>query len=304
MNAITTYKNGQSDLEFAASDYCVLLQPFIGTAPITTLEAVAGGLDATKFTNLLSVGNLTKKDGVKLSNNPTINEIKSGGYGSPTRLLASEAEKSITFVPQELKKINIQNYWGIVSSAFTAPSTTGGVTVAIPELPANLQWRAVLLMWDTYNGQDVVEYYIANKATIGKRVDLQAIDSNVVERGHQLVFQTDPAVGSPLIWGMCGAGWQTANSVNTTGFYPAVTGITVTPTTAAITAAAGVNHTKQLAVADSNAFDRTAAATYVSSDPTKATVSAAGLITGVAVGTCNVTATWDSFNAVCAVTVS
>lgn len=81
--------------------------------------------------------------------------------------------------------------------------------------------------------------------------------------------------------------------------------------TGAVTAAAGASHTLQLKVKDSNGVDRTSAATYVSSDATKATVGAStGLVTGVAAGTTNVTATYakpdgtGNLTSVTAVTVS
>ncbi|OHU00685.1 hypothetical protein BKG71_18745, partial [Mycobacteroides chelonae] len=50
--------------------------------------------------------------------------------------------------------------------------------------------------------------------------------------------------------------------------------------------------TRQLRVKDSNGVDRTASATFVSATPAKATVSAGGLVTGVAAGTSVVTATY------------
>lgn len=63
-----------------------------------------------------------------------------------------------------------------------------------------------------------------------------------------------------------------------------------------ITAAAGANHTKQLKVVDSNGQDVTAASTFVSATPAKATVSAGGLVTGVAAGTSVITATYPDPN--------
>jgi uncharacterized protein YjdB len=75
--------------------------------------------------------------------------------------------------------------------------------------------------------------------------------------------------------------------------------------TASITAAAGAGHTQQLTVTDSNGVDRTATATYNSTVPAKATVSATGLITGVSAGATNVTATYAGFvSAPCVVTVT
>ncbi|MGK0743573.1 Ig-like domain-containing protein [Yokenella regensburgei] len=81
-----------------------------------------------------------------------------------------------------------------------------------------------------------------------------------------------------------------------------VTGATVAPTTASIAVAA----TQQLTatVAPANATDKTGA--WSSSDETKATVSASGLVTGVAAGTANITFTTTDGGktATCAVTVT
>lgn len=63
-----------------------------------------------------------------------------------------------------------------------------------------------------------------------------------------------------------------------------------------ITAAAGASHTKQLKVVDSNGQDVTAASTFASATPAKATVSASGLVTGVAAGTSVITATYPDPN--------
>jgi len=305
---ITSIQNGQSDLELAGRELAVLMVPFVGSSPLLNLElSGTGGLDPAKFTNLISVGNFTKKDGVKLSNNPTINDIKSAGKGSPTRQIASESAKGITFMPQELKAINVQNYWGIPASSFTTPSSTGGVTVGIPDLPANLLWRVVLLGYDDYNGEDVWLYWIANKASVGKRTDQSIVDSNVLEHGVDLTFLVDNAVNVPVVFGVCGQGWQTLNTLNTSGWstpQPAVTAITVTPATAAITVASGGSHTAQLQVLDSNGFDRTDEATYTSGTPANATVSSLGKVTAVAAGTSVITAAWGGFTATSTVTAS
>jgi uncharacterized protein YjdB len=63
-----------------------------------------------------------------------------------------------------------------------------------------------------------------------------------------------------------------------------------------VTAAAGANKTKQLKVLDSNGQNVTAGCTFVSATPAKATVSATGLVTGVAAGTSVVTATYPDPN--------
>lgn len=73
---------------------------------------------------------------------------------------------------------------------------------------------------------------------------------------------------------------------NTESVIP-VQSIDVTPATATI-AVAG---TRQLAVAFTPSNASSNAVTYVSSDPTKATVSASGLVTGVATGSATITIT-------------
>jgi uncharacterized protein YjdB len=296
---------GQSDLELYAADSRVYLSPFNGTSPLTSLEdTAAGGIDNTKIggsTKLQSVGNYEKKAGVKLSNKPTINKIMSAGHGSPTAYLPSEAEKGITYDPQQVTLRNLQLAWGFTPSAVSTVSSKGGFTIAIPELPAMSQWRCAVLAQQTYNGKDVFMYWIANKAIVSDRNDVDLVDSDVIKHGVSLGFVTDPAVGVPVIFGMCGAGLPDLVAATADGsLYPATTGITVLPTTKALTVAAGANHTQQLAVSDSNLVDRTAVATYVSSDVTKVTVSTTGLMTGVATGTgVTVTASYMGFTAVC-----
>ena len=308
MSAISTYQGGQSDLELASADCAVLLRP-VG-AVLTNLEdAAAGGLDTTKIgpgSGFVTVGNWTKKDGLKLSNNPTINEIKSHGKGGPTALIASESEKAITYTPQEFKLINLKNAWGFSDDQVSSVSSKGGYTIQIPELPKNLFYQAVALSWTSYNGLDIIKYWIFNKVVVGKRTDINLMDSDVITHGVTLVAQNHPALpGVPVIFGAAGAGISALASATSDGsLYPAATGITITPTTASLTAAAGANHTKQLVVKDSNGADRTATATYVSDTTAKATVSSTGLVTGVAAGTANVTATYLGFTATCAVTVT
>lgn len=302
------WQPGQSDLELAQCDGRVLLAPRTSPALLNIEDAVAGGIDLAKVgvaSQFQTVGNYEKKAGVKLANKPTINDIMSSGKGSATRKLASESKKSITYTPQEIKLLNLQNSWGFTPSAVSSVSDKGGFTIGIPELPARTQWRCVYIAWDSFQGQDVFLYWIANLAEVGDRTDITGTDSNVFEHGVTLEFQTDPAVGLPVIFGMCGAGVPLlAAAVADGSLYKSATGITVTPSTATVTVTAGATHTKQLLVKDSNGVDRTASATFTSDTPAKATVSSTGLITAVATGSANVTASWNGFTAQTTVTVS
>ncbi len=310
MSNISDLQAGQSDLELASADCAVLLRPAFGRPLLTSLEDTTnGGIDRAKTntaSGFVTVGNWTKAAGLKLTNSPTINEIKSHGKGSPTALIASEAEKSISYEPQEFKLINLKNSWGFDDSAISAVSPKGGFTIQLPELPSILGWQALLISTTVFNGKECSKYWIFNKATVGKRGDIDLQDSDVIKHPVTLTAQEHPALpGVPVIFGVAGMGWLDLAAATADGsIYAPATGITVTPTTQALTAAAGINHTKQLLVKDSNGVDRTATATYVSDTTAKATVSTTGLITAVAAGTANITATWNGFTASCAVTVT
>lgn len=86
--------------------------------------------------------------------------------------------------------------------------------------------------------------------------------------------------------------------INTT----AVTGVTVSPTTASI----AVGATRQLSATVAPADAANKAVTWASSDPSKATASSSGLVTGVAAGNAAITATTadGGKTATCTVTVT
>lgn len=310
MSGISVLQGGQSDLELESGDAAVLLCPYVGTSPILTLEdATAGGLDLTKIAaaGLVTVGNWEKQAGVTLMNSPTIVDIDSHGKGSPTKKIASKAPKGIKYTPQETNLINLQNYWGFPLSAVEGPSAFGGVVMGIPDLPYNLLWRCVLLSWASYNGQDIIKYWIANRTSVGNRVDSQMTDSNVDRLGVELSFETDPAVpGQPVRFGICGLGFQTLGGANKTGFSfstSPLTAISATPSTLAFDVSDNTAP-QQLTVVDSNMQNRTATASYGTEDPTVATVSPTGLVTKHAAGTTIVNVSYGGMSDSVAVTVT
>lgn len=82
----------------------------------------------------------------------------------------------------------------------------------------------------------------------------------------------------------------------------AVTAVSITPATVTLAAAA----TQQLTIIFTPTTPTNMEVAYTSSDNTKATVSATGLITAVATGSATITATTDdgSFTDTCVVTIS
>lgn len=218
MSGISAHQAGQSDLELAARDLAVLLTPYDDTAPLLdTLEGVAGALDIPAY--YISVGNFTKAAGVTLGHQPEINDIESHGKASPTRQMASKRAITIGFEPQETKLINLALYWG-TDWLTNVPdlSATGGFAEAIPELPLNLKFRAILLGWDDFNGEDIFIYWIANKVNVSATQDTELVDSNVIRYPFTLNCQADDENQSALTVGICGPGWETLQGITETGF--------------------------------------------------------------------------------------
>lgn len=218
MSGISSYQAGQSDLELAARDLAVLLCPYDDAHPLlTTLEGVGGALDIPAY--YMSIGNFTKSAGVTLGHSPEINDIESHGKAGPTRQLASKRVITIGFEPQETKLLTLSLYWGTdwLTNAPTV-SGTGGFAEAIPELPLNLKFRAILLGWDDFNGEDIFIYWIANKVNVSATSDTELVDSNVIRYPFTLNCQSDDDAGSALSVGICGPGWESLQAMNDTGF--------------------------------------------------------------------------------------
>lgn len=218
MSGISQYQAGQSDLELAARDLAVLLCPYDDTHPLLpTLEAVDGDLDIPEY--YMSVGNFTKAAGVTLGHSPEINDIESHGKASPTRQMASRRVITLGFEPQETKLLTMALYWGTDwLSNVPELSVHGGFAEAIPELPLNLKFRAILLGWDDFNGEDIFIYWIANKVNVSATQDTELVDSNVIRYPITLNCQADDENQSALTPGICGPGWESLQDITSTGF--------------------------------------------------------------------------------------
>ena len=218
MSGISPYQAGQSDLERAARDLAVLLCPYDASHPLLpTLEATGGGLEIPDY--YVSVGNFTKAAGVTLGHTPEIADVDSHGKGSPTRQMATRRVITLGFEPQETKLVTLSLYWGTDwLSNVPDLSPTGGFAEAIPELPLNLKFRAILLGWDDFNGEDIFIYWIANKVNVSATQDQELVDSNVIRYPVTLNCQADDENQSALTPGICGPGWDALQDITETGF--------------------------------------------------------------------------------------
>lgn len=155
---------------------------------------------------------------------------------------------------------------------------------------------------DDVNGNDLYTYYIMPRVKLVNVANQDNKDDGAVS--YKMTFRAfrDAGVGFSVVQGWCGPGWRSL--VHKTGFVSSPTSIAAANASETVTAASGVNHTKQLVVTGSNGINYTPDCSYVSSAPSKATVSSTGLVTGVSAGSATVTATFGGVTPALTTTVS
>lgn len=300
MSAFTDALNRQSNLEFSPGQFLVVAKPYLSPKWGLFEDAATGDMSAAALAGTTSLGNLSKSGGYGLDNATTSNKIKTHGMAGPSRIIQSERNLTFTVEAQQTMRLTLELFFGTDLSGVT-PSAKGGISFDIPDLPIGKSYKMAFIARDLspVDGQPHYVAYKGNKVQVDKVKAIKGQDNDIVAYGIDLVPLTDDGASSPLTYEEFGLGWKPLNSVTDTGFFP-VTSLTITPSSVSLAAAA----TQQLTVTDNNTFDRTAQATYSTSDPTKATVNAAGLVTAVASGSATITATYKGVSANKTVTVT
>lgn len=283
----------RKSLLLAARQFAAIQYPY-NSPFITTIHDPATG-NLVLPTGGFAIGLHQKSAGGQLSNDQTIQDTESHGVGGPTRQIPTKRLIQLGLSPQESHKTNLENYWGADWSDVELDAS-GAFTADVPDLPINRLARVVLYGEDDFDGLKIGLGWIGNRVNIAKTDAQKIVDAEVINYPYTMNFQTEDALETALTLDIFGPGWSRINELVDGGFTPVPTSITVTPATPTVTVASGAGHTVQLAVADNNSIDRTAAATFVSSAPSKATVSSTGLITAVAAGSANVTASYLTVN--------
>ena len=289
----------RKDLQFAARKLAVIQWPY-NVPLIENLHNPTTGELVIPDDGFV-IGLHRKQRGGALSNAQTLNDVMAHGEGGPTLQIPTERRIGIGLEPYETHRVNLENYWGADWSDVT-PDASGGVTLRVPSLPLNKMSRVVLLgKWD-YNGQAAYIAWIGNRVNITETDTQNVVDSDVVGYPYTMNFQgVDEHEGEPFILDIFGPGWAAMQANANAGFGVGVSSIALSPPVLTLDLSNG--ETEQLTVDDDLGNDRTAQATYVSSDPTKATVSATGLVTPVAAGPTTITATYAGKTDTTSVTV-
>jgi hypothetical protein len=303
--AITTFPPiTRKDLLFSARKLYAFQWP--ATVPlITTVKNPTTGAVVLPD-NGYFIGLHRKQRGGTLSNAQTYNDIMAHGEGSPVMKIATERRMTGALEPLELNRVNLENWIGTDLSALV-PDAMGGAHIAVPSLPQYRTCRVVLLGRHDYNGLAAWLAWVGNRADISDTADLTATDAEVITPGYTWNFTgVDQLNGEPVFVELFGPGWQAMQAASDAGFFPAATSIAVAPPTAALTGTVG-SPTADVALtvtASPGSLDRTLQSTYVSSDPTKATVDSSGVVRKVAAGSATITATYQTFTGTCVVTVT
>lgn len=301
-NVFDTALNRQSSLEFAPLQFLALFKPYNTPKWGTFEDPTTGDINPTALAGTTSLGNLSKSQGFALDNATKSNKIKTHGMAGPSRIIQSERDLTFTVEAQEKKRLTLELFFGVDLSD-VVPTAKGGVSWDVTDLPLGKAYKVAFIAKDltVTDGLDHYLAYKCNKVMVDKVKAIKGTDGDILGFGIDLMPITDDGATKPMSVEEFGPGWKPLNAVTDTGFFP-VTELTITPETAVSIAAP--SGTQQLTVTDNNDFDVTAKATYSTSDPTKATVDAAGIVHAVSAGTATITATYRGVSANKSVTVT
>lgn len=246
-----------------------------------------------------SAGEISREN-TELAGNGSTESIN--GYGSlvPRRVIKTEESMRLSFNSQELRKLNYELFFGQDLSDTTVDED--GEWRAYKSAAADIIYYSIILIGrDGTVGKELFPYWILPKVGVSSSGSIGLGMAKALEFPIALDAYEDQdfgPTGSYVAYGMAGSG--SLELAAASGFAVPVTSIALTPATASV----AVGATQTLTVADQDSHPITSGVTFVSSDPTKATVSAAGVVTGVAAGTTTITATYQGKTDTSAITVT
>ncbi|OYN81777.1 Ig-like domain-containing protein [Mycolicibacterium sphagni] len=294
-----TIKDAQADLALAPLNLTVLLAPY-ATTPALTLESPTDG-SLTIPDGYKSVGHFEKQAGLTLGNEFDSKDIDAYGEPEPIRTIINKKTTTFDFAMFQNQR-NVLELIHTADFSHVEPSAFGGIVLESPKVPKNIYYRAILVGLDDRNDREVWLYWLMPKVKLDKLDNQTFNDDNVLTYKPTLKAFKDDTLGYSVAQGFAGPGWR--DIVALAGFGRALTALTITPGTGSVTAATGASHTVQLLVEGDNGINYTPDVKFTSSAPTKATVSASGLVTGVASGTTTITATKGALTATATITVT
>ncbi len=300
--AATTFaalKAKNDPLVISALDWAVMLHPWAaGCSYMPTAITDSSGVLQALPSGWVSAGEIQQKAGADLTPDIKTSEIDGYGSGPARRIIPTSEGFQVDYTAQEWTATNLGMYHNMdLSSVATAPGV--GFRARKSAQLSVRYWSVLLIGFDGSPGQEIYPWFAYGKMTASKRNKMSGQQGSELGMPMTLSMLYDNVWGDAYDFGVAGVGWDAI--APGAGFGPTPTSITVSPSTATMTAGQQI----QLVVLDNNGFDRTSACAFVSGTPAKATVTTGGRITAVASGTSTITATYGALTpATCAVTVS
>lgn len=294
-------KDKRDPLVVSALDWLVMLHPWVAGASYMPTDICDGsGVLQTLPAGWLTSGEIQKAAGVSLA--PDLQTANVEGYGSsaPRRIIPTGETMTIDYFAQEWRKVNL-SAWHNVDMATTAAAAGKGFGVSKTSALNVFYYSALVIARDANSSGELYPWFKFPKVMVSKRAAMAGTTGKELGLPCTLTILDDADYGDDggvYDFGVAGAGFDSIAA--DAGFLSAPSSINVVPATLTL----AVGETAQLTVTDSNGFNRTAEATYVSGTSAKATVDSAGRVTAVATGTSTVTATLGALTDTCAVTVS
>lgn len=246
-----------------------------------------------------SVGLISKKDAIAFARDIQTESLDSFGELESTRMDVTSDVTSMSFTPFETNKVTLALASKADLDNVRGDASSGEVFFAQPTAPQIVYYTAIVIGRD---GSEAQPIYIAR---VMPRVAVTKADGeNWATGAHQKLTLTafkDSSVGYAVGFGFFGAGWK--KILEAAGFDYAATTIKITPATLNLTA--GSPASAPLVVKnEAGTVISNSRVAFTSSDPTKATVSAAGVVTRVATGSATITATYLGKTDTCVATLA
>lgn len=287
MATVQSLQNLRNDLIMRFSVGAAIFADYTAAAPADLFDATGTTLQALPA-GYASAG-LTSTDGITTTRNVTMDEVMSWQSAEVQR--SDVTADALTFAAKFLEHNPTVLALQENQLLSAVPALGSRVTIDRTEDMKQPLRRCVLLGYDTTN--DVVVARFLPKVKVSQPGNPQWQRSGITEHDMTLNSYYDYSYGTSSRFFLGGAGWL--------GLQATPPALTVAPSP--ITRSLAGTRTQQLTVT-SGATDVTATATYLSSQPSVATVSAAGLVTAVAVGQSTVTVTYSGRSTTVLVTVT
>lgn len=299
--AATTFralKDKNDALVMSAQDWLVLLHDWTpGASYMPTDLTDASGVLQTLSAGWFTSGEIQKAAGVQLAPDTQTSPIDGYGSSSPRRTMTTAEGFTVDYFAQEWRKKNLE-LWHNVDLSTTSAAPGKGFSATKTSSLTVRYYSALLIAQDEGVGS-LYPFFKFPKVSVSKRGAMAGEQGKELGLPATLTVFEDADFGGMYDFGIAGAGFDAI--AQDAGFAAAATSINITPAAATL----AVGEQAQLLVIDNNGFDRTAECTYGTSNAGRATVSASGRVTAVAVGSAaTITATLGALTDTAAITVA